>query len=231
MIGVNHINKELLVAPKDELDENLVAVAVQLNDEGTAFHSGILIGIDGDFWLFHYTGTEVELNETIDPTEPLYCKRIEFVEDYEVINFKALCEILLNDVNPRYGLLFDGSFFKDGTYYTESGLPFITTCVGFCLMTFKSFLINTDFLQTDDWDEESAEGFRNDYVDFYELTLRRIEQENPEMAGEIAKKYVKRITPSEYASAGFYSDLPIRKDSIDAILNDVQDVLKEKAAG
>lgn len=230
MIGIDRIDKNLIVANAEELPDNGVSVAVQINDEGTVYHSGLVIGIDGEYKLFHYTGRQVEFISDFDLTEPIYCKRIEFIEDYQAINFLALCEILEQDTEPKYGLLFDGSFFQNGVYYTDSGLPFITTCVGFCLMTIKSFLINTDFIDIDDWDEESAEGFRLGYIDIYEHTIRQIEREKPELVGEITKKFVKRITPSEYASAGFYSELPISKASIDEILPNVEHVLRNKIA-
>lgn len=234
MISIDTIERDLIIANGEELPDDFVAVAVQLNPQGTAYHAGLVIGMQGVFKLFHYTGSEVLLDDEFGLDEPIYCKILDFIDDFEVINFLALCEILMQDAKPKYGLVFDGSFFNNGIYYTDSGLPFITTCVGFCLMTIKSFLLKTNFLALDDWDENSAEDFRiaylENYIDVYQLTLNRIEKEKPEIKGDLAQKYVKRITPSEYASAGFYNNLPVSKENVNAILPQVIDVLKAKIA-
>lgn len=230
MISIDTIEKELIIVNGEDLADDFVAVAVQLNPQGTAYHAGLVIGTEGKYKLFHYTGREVLLDDEFGLDEPIYCKVLGFIEDYEVINFLSLCEILQQDADPKYGLIFDGSFFNNGIYYTDSGLPFITTCVGFCLMTIKSFLLKTNFLALEDWDENSAEDFRIGYTDIYQLTLNHIEQEKPELKGKLAEKYLKRITPSEYASAGFYSNLPISKKNVDLILPNVVEVLKNKIA-
>jgi hypothetical protein len=155
---------------------------------------------------------------------------LDIIKDYEVINFLAICEIIENECDPKYGLVFDGSFFKDGVYYTESGLSFITTCVGFCLFALKSFLLKTNYIHIDDWDADTGKEFRINYINIFDLTLKKIEKEQPDLKGLIVKKYVKRITPSEFASSGFYSNLPIRKRDVDEILEKVSSVLKQKIA-
>jgi len=192
-----------LVIDSLDYEENMVACAVQLDKQGKAYHSGLVIGFEGEYQLFHYTGTSIDFENSFNDEDPIYCKKLDIIKDYEVINFLAICEIIENECDPKYGLVFDGSFFKDGVYYTDSGLSFITTCVGFCLFALKSFLLKTNYIHVDDWDADTGKDFRINYISIFDRTLKEIEKEQPELKDQIVKKYVKVLLQANLLRQGF----------------------------
>lgn len=225
-LTLEKINKNILAVNSQIDDKDFVAVAVFVNDKGEGQHSGLIIGVEEDLYLFHYTGREIELNNSAEEGEWYFFKTLDIIKEEEVLSFLHHCELINeNTPTPTYGFVFDGSYFIDGQYYSESGIKHFTTCVGFCINVIKGFIHNQDdYLNLDDWNVASTqtEEFRNNYMlKFLERNLAELEKEYPEKIEEIKANYIKRITPSEMTSSAFFDKLPIPKSDIDGIIGNV----------
>lgn len=197
--------------------EDFVACTTEIDDEGNCYHSGLLICFEGELKYFHYTGRTVELADDL-PTN-LYFKKIDLIEEELICSFLWHCEKLSTEANPKYGFIFDGSYYdSNGDYYLKNSNYDITTCVGFCLKVLTGFL-KTPYLETKDWDIASLEslGDKKDRFLIHLYKLAITEGISPE---EIFNKdKLKRILPSEMFSTSFFTKMPIRKVDTDDILN------------
>jgi hypothetical protein len=227
-LSLKKIDKDLLSIDDPQLNHNLVAVAVQIDDNGIGRHSGLIIGVDRKYYIFHFTGEEVELKEP-EGGKWIFCKELEIINPQFSEAFLAHCEMILEESNPSYGFVFEGSYWIDGNYFSDKNITEITTCVGFCISTIAGFIYNEDqYFKLDDWDSNSVEGFRKEYTEFFEKTLSDLKEKHPNEYEDIVLNYLKRITPSEYTSSAFINTLPIRKTKIDKILGTVETAIKNK---
>lgn len=225
-LTLKKIDKKLLAIDSDFEDKDFVSIAVLVNDIGECIHSGFIIKLGDDYNLFHYTGSSIEIEYNIDNKKWYFFKILDIIGEQEVLTFLHHCEeVKENSPTPSYGFVYDGSYFVDGQYFTETGIQQFTTCVGFCLTIIKGFIHNHDeYLKLDDWNFESTqtEEFRNHYLyEFLENNLAILEQNYPESIEEIKSNYIKRITPSELTASAFFGKLPIQKSEIDSILENV----------
>jgi hypothetical protein len=226
VLTLKKIDKKLLAIDSDFEDKDFVSIAVLINDIGECQHSGFIIKLGDEFHLFHYTGKLIEIEYNIDNSQWYFFKTLDIIGEDEVLTFLHHCEeVKDNSPTPSYGFVYDGSYFVDGQYFTETGIQQFTTCVGFCLTIIKGFMHNHDeYLKLDDWDYESTqtEEFRNNYLyKFFEKNLAILEQNYPDRIEEIKSNYIKRITPSELTSSAFFDKLPIQKSEIDSIIDNV----------
>ena len=226
VLTLKKIDKKLLAIDSDFEDKDFVSIAVLINDIGECQHSGFIIKLGDDFHLFHYTGELIDIEYNIDNSKWYFFKTLDIIGEDEVLTFLHHCEeVKDNSPTPAYGFVYDGSYFVDGQYFTETGIQHFTTCVGFCLTIIKGFMHNHDeYLKLDDWDFGSTqtEEFRNKYLyKFFERNLVILEQKYPDRIEEIKSNYIKRITPSELTSSAFFDKLPIQKSEIDSIIDNV----------
>lgn len=226
VLTLKKIDKKLLAVDSDFEDKDFVSIAVFINDIGECQHSGFIIKLGDDFHLFHYTGELIDIEYNIDNSKWYFFKTLDIIGEDEVLTFLHHCEeVKDNSPTPAYGFVYDGSYFVDGQYFTETGIQQFTTCVGFCLTIIKGFMHNHDeYLKLDDWDFGSTqtEEFRNKYLyKFFERNLVILEQKYPDRIEEIKSNYIKRITPSELTSSAFFDKLPIQKSEIDSIIDNV----------
>jgi hypothetical protein len=226
VLTLKKIDKKLLAIDSDFEDKDFVSIAVLINDIGECQHSGFIIKLGDDFHLFHYTGELIDIEYNIDNSQWYFFKTLDIIGEDEVLTFLHHCEeVKDNSPTPAYGFVYDGSYFVDGQYFTETGIQQFTTCVGFCLTIIKGFMHNHDeYLKLDDWDFGSTqtEEFRNKYLyKFFERNLVILEQKYPDRIEEIKLNYIKRITPSELTSSAFFDKLPIQKSEIDSIIDNV----------
>lgn len=63
MYTLEKIDKELVNCDFPNLSGDFVAAAVQLNDKGIAYHAGIVICLEEEFYLFHFTGSVIAIKE------------------------------------------------------------------------------------------------------------------------------------------------------------------------
>lgn len=207
VLNISEISKE----------EDFVACTTEIDDEGTCYHSGLLICFEGELKYFHYTGKTVELVDTLPKN--LYFKKTDLIEEELICSFLWHCEKLSNEANPIYGFFFDESYYdSNGDYYLKNSKYDITTCVGFCLKVLTGFL-KTPYLETNDWDITSLDSL-GDKKNRFLIYLHSISIKEGINIGELFNKdKLKRILPSEMFSTSFYTKTPIRKIDTDEILN------------
>ena len=172
MITLEKIDRELInIADDHILSNNIVGITVQIDSHGIAKHSALLIGVEGDYSLFHYDSYDVLL-ENPSPTDKwFFCKSLDFINAEEFsLNFLAHCMIIMNEDPPEYGFLFDGSYYtSEGKYFTDSGIRNFTTCVGFCIKVLAGFIQNYDgYFELGDWDEDSMKSIEIQASDYLE---------------------------------------------------------------
>jgi hypothetical protein len=222
----NFIEENLTLLSECDNSQDFVAIAIKV-EGGLGYHSGLVICLDEQFYFFHYTGREV-LMESLEqfPTD-LYIKKLTIFEPSKVEYIKAFCEILQEEAHPRYGWIFTDSFYNgDGSYYSDEGLPDITTCVGFCINVIRGVLYNNEvYISTDDWDDSSFGEYQHGFMNMITEQLARLEEIDPDRLEAITQGTFKRIMPSELTSSGFCEELPIRKINVDPVNPVVVDVI------
>lgn len=185
MITLEKIEEDLVRIESGEiLPENTVLVAVQVDDVGRATHSALLIGVEGDYFLFHFTSTEVLL----DPAplnEWYFCKELEVVNGEEFsLDFLAHCENIIIEETPNFGMWFDGSYYdENGRHFTDSSPVNYTTCVGFCIRVITGFLISkSKYFELDDWDTQSVENLL--HTEFFANFVNEFRKKYPDVSDE-----------------------------------------------
>lgn len=234
-INLNTVGDNLMYLNDCETHEDFLALCVQVDCEGNAKHSGIVICYEERLQFFHFNGT-VHFDELdiVNIPNDLYFKKITIFGNERILAFKAYCEILADEISPSYGFMFTDSFYNvDGTYYTESNLPDITTCVGFCINVIRGFLYNNSkYVEIDDWGSSTIDTLPIDFqywLDSIEAQLELLSiNASPEILEDIKNTSFKRISPSELTSSAFFEKLPIRKISIDGINPTLENILQVK---
>jgi hypothetical protein len=234
-VNLNTIGEDLLKLCDSELHEDFIAICVQVDAQGHAKHNGIVICYDEKLYYFHFNGNVHYEELDIDnlPND-LYINKIRIFGDGIVLSFMAYCEILKDEVSPEYGFVFQDSFYNgDGTYYSESNLPDITTCVGFCINVIRGFLYkNKKYIEIDDWDNSTIDSLPYDFqylLDSIKIQLEQIANATDQtILQSIKDNNFKRIKPSELTCSAFFEDLPIRKTSIDFVNPTLETTLQLK---
>jgi len=218
-ITFEEIDKSLLDTDSHKIDTDFVGVAVYVNEQGDAYHSGLVIAFQGVYNLFHYTGSDVEFNE--DTSGQFFFKKLGFISKEEVSAFYAHCISVQKNANPTYGFFFAGDYYnKEGQYFSQSGLEEYMTCVGFCISVVKGFIEAEDYYVYEDWTEENVP------TRFFQFFIEQLRAQNPgkNIDEQLFRKHLRRINPTEYTS-GAYLDIPIRKKKIDEIVESVRQAL------
>lgn len=233
MITLQEIDKSLIIAGAEELKDNLVAIAMQTSSGGFPYHSGLIIAVNGDYFLFHYDAKDVIMEDMPTDEKWVFCKELEFIHPSISLSFLAHCEIIKEKANPVYGFIFDGSYYNEkGIYFSKTGAKNYTTCVGFCINVLTGFGFKIEkYLEFDDWDASSTNGFRNMHPNcelYFRNFMKALEVEHPEEFEEYCENYIKRITPIEFTTSGFFNEHPVRKKDIDKAIPDIDQVIKNK---
>lgn len=224
-LELQQIDENLIKSDSGNLPANFVAVAVLINDTNIAQHSGLIIGVDGVYYLFHYTGTEILFDDIIK-NEWYYHKELSIIPSDLSEHFLSHCELIKRDSNIEYGFIFGGSYYINGIYFSESGLPEFSTCVGFCINAITGYLFDIiQYFEINDWDSipvDSSPRFNH----FFQEALKKY----TDLDIEKYKTHHKRIRPDEYTASAYFGEsfLPIRKQAIDSIIEDVRNVISKK---
>lgn len=216
---LNPIEEKLVKSDGGGLPKNMIAVAVQVDADGICRHSGLVIGVKGKYELFHYTGKEVKL-EPLPIGEWYLHKELEILNADESVGFLHHCQMILDSANPQYGFVFDGSYYNAQGHYVSTN-PFgeYTTCVGFCINTITGFLFNVErYFQVEDW---GAENLPDWYFDAFMA-------KNSHLNREQVQPHIRRITPAEYTTSAYLEQLPIRKEKVDELIEDVKAAIVAK---
>lgn len=221
---------ELNKIDKTNIEDDYVASTVVLDDNGIPYHSGLLICSEEELYYLHYTGKNVELTEEIP--ESLYCIKMDIIHHKLTQAFLWHCEKLSHEVNPIYGFYFDESYYDSkGDYYLNNAKVDMTTCVGFCIKILTGFLEDR-YLELNDWPTQDFSALPYSDSDSYINYLKNMAMCYSLDYNELFKdkKAIKRISPLELFTSSFYTELPIRKNDVDEIVNNVQKVLIKKSA-
>lgn len=221
MYTLKKINKLLLKSDEQDLDEYFVSAACQINEEGEAKHAGIVIHCEEGYYLFHYGGEDVELCNALDD-EWYFQKSFDFILPDFCGEFLGHCKKIKENSNPKYGFFYQGSYYEDGKYYSENGLPEYMTCVGFCINVIKGFIEADEYFQYTDWTNEHInEGYINHMVEKMRLI-------NPKINPEHIKENIRRISPPEFIASAFLDEIPIRRANVNEIIELVIEAINMK---
>lgn len=229
------IDKALFNANAIQSGKNFVAVAAFVDEKGQAFHSGLVIKYKEKAILFHYTGQVVSLANLPHTTFKIFHKELPFILEDEVAAFYVHCTQIQKHAQPKYGFFYAGDYYDvDGKFFSSSTMPEYMTCVGFCINVVKGYLENHDYFVHEDWDESSyADPNYDGPADYFQEFLEIVKRDNPheKIDEALFRKNLRRITPSEYTTSAFLSQLPVRKEHTDPILDSVKRALKQKVLG
>lgn len=218
---LKEIDSNLIKSDCGDLPSNIIAIAIQVNEEGTASHSALLIGVSNKYYLFHYTSTEILL-EDIPKDEWYFHKSLEVIPQNESEAFLNHCEqISVDERDINYGFIFDGSYYRDGKYFSKSGLQEFSTCVGFCLNVITGYLWDSDFINVESWNNQPIQGGFEYYFDI-------AKQRYPDLNEDLFKTHHKRIRVDECSATAYLNNLPITKADIDEIIEMVRTSIKNK---
>lgn len=217
------IYNNLIKSDSSDLPSHFVAAAVQIDHtSGVAIHAGIIINKDDRRFLFHYTGSKVELVD-VPNNEWYFHKDLIIISNKLTSSFLAHCTLVKKNAKPEYGFLFAGYYNTKGKYCSPEGVPEYTTCVGFCLNVLSIFTEEDEYLSLNDWDSTSM---NESYKDF---TLKNIARLYPDIKESNLNPYLKRILPDEYLASAFDTNPPVKKAFIDNIIEDVREALFKKS--
>lgn len=219
-----NIEKHLIRCNTEGLPDNLVGVAVYINDTGFAQHAGIFLRYNGQSKLFHYTGNEVLLEE-VNNDEWYFHKELTFIAKDLVPSVILHCDIVQKEAKPKYGFFYLGEMYDaNGDFISVGHMPEYMTCVGFCLNFIKYLLQGNDFFHYLDWDISSI-GKGEGYIENF---IEKVKKIHPQIDIIDFKKGLRRIYPIEYVTGGFSEDLPVRKSFTDMHVENVKQIISQK---
>lgn len=223
MISDNYKNL-IFRCNSDELPDNVVGAAVMVNSNKVD-HAGIFIKYNGEAKLFHFINEQVTIDELKD--EDIYfLKELTFVDPILTPSFLAHCEIVLHEAKPKYGYFYIGAMYdENGKFLSPGDQPEYMTCVGFCLNFLKYFSQGIDVFEFENWDSASLDRSQ-DYIEHF---IEKVKVQNPSLNIEDFRKGIRRIWPVEYFAGAFSDNLPVKKEFIDLLVDDLSAELASRA--
>ncbi|MEO6612411.1 MAG: hypothetical protein ABIT05_06720 [Chitinophagaceae bacterium] len=217
-------DQTILKCNTDDLPDNIIGAAV-LVESGKVQHAGIFVRYNGESKLFHFTSKDVLL-EDVNDKDIYFFKVFSFIKPALTPAFLAHCQIVLKEAQPKFGYFYVGAEYDaDGKFRSLGDFPEYMTCVGFCLNFLKYFTNGVDLFEVDDWTTSDLK--RSE--EYLEKFLARVKEENPKLDMEAFRKGLRRIWPTEYFSGNYSPSLPVRKQFVDGILDQVTGSLLTKA--
>ena len=224
--NLEELKAELSDINSCDLTNNFVAISVEVDENGLCYHSGLVICYDEELSYFHYTAKDVVL-EKLDillTGKAIFLKELNCIHTLEVESFLGHCEKLIEiGVSPIYGFIFNDSYYDSTTKesFLVNTQHDITTCVGFCIKVIRGFLYNhNEYLKLSDWNVSTLQGTNQGLIDYFNHQINNYSiLHDVNITQLILIDELKRITPTELLGSGFFENLPIIKESIDAILN------------
>jgi hypothetical protein len=221
-VTLKKIDSNLIKSDSGNLPQNLIAIAVLINEKLEGQHSGLIIGVEGVYYLFHYTGESIELENPVPTGQWYFHKSLDIIPQEESETFLWHCQKIKSDNRDlKYGFMFDGSYYHEGKYFTESNLPEFSTCVGFCINVISGYLYDQKYIEVSDWENEPIQG---GFQRFFDEALIQV----PNLDQELYKTHHKRITPAECTASAYIDEIPVRKNAIDAIIENVKISIQNK---
>lgn len=216
MYTTSKIEKQLIKSTDQNLDEHFVAVACLINEDGIAYHAGLIINCEDGYFLFHYTGENV-LFESASIEDWYFHKSLEFINPEFCGIFLGHCRRIEQNAKPEYGFFYNGSFYDtNGQYYSDNNIPEFMTCVGFCINVIKGFIEADEYFNYNDWTNAKTP---ESYIDKMVL---RIQQIAPNVTKDMIAEHCRRIKPSEFLASAFLKNIPIRKSEVDSMIDNLE---------
>jgi len=225
-VTTKEIEESIIRTERQGTPATFVGAAVELDKDGDAVHSGIVIFNGNECKLFHFTGRDVRLVESTDSDwrnrNWYYHKVIDRIDEEEIEAFLSFCRNISKKATPRYAFYYDGhaKYTPTGDYIYTSVKGQYMTCVGFCLNVLHGFIDDGQYLDPSTW-PVTDETEQENYEDFLE-TLRK---HDVEFDNNVIKVGFKRISPSEFLSSAFLDMKPIVYDDIKPLTDQVELVL------
>lgn len=231
----DQIDEKLIRTKISSLDENFVALGMTVGDiDGTqqGGHSAIFICSGGELKVFHFNNGIVNFTNAVD--DPLYeyyfHKELDFIQtdDSTIDAFLALCLVIQKGSNLKFGYVFDGSIYDSitGKHFSDTNMPELATCVGFCINVLSSWIIEEEkYLAIEEW-ENIAEGHPL-FMKYFDYAKK----EYPDLTEEKFKCHHRRISPNECTASAYYSieDITISKNKIDSIISNFSNIVALKS--
>lgn len=189
------------------------------NDRVFGRHSGILICVNGDMNFFHWDQKNIVLEklEGYKGAGNIYHRKLNFLPTSSPILFAMLARFRKIALNTRlaYSMIAesDAKYNERGIFESATGLPELSSCVGFCINVLRGFLVKTRvFIDIEDWSLMPIEGHEN--------TLRWMQEAKelyPNLSEEIYRRNHRRIKVHDLALAAYAKpgELPVRKKFIE----------------
>lgn len=221
MYTLKKISQDLIKSDEDPLDSYFVAAAVEINAAGQSRHVGLIIHCEEGYYLFHFDGQNIEIEE--EPVGWYFHKTLDFILPEFCNQFLGHCKKIKEKAKPKFGLFYPGSYYNEnGEYYSESGLEEYMSCVGFCINVIKGFIEADEYFRYEDWTNVD---FKKKYIEEFIIEYKKIK---PDITEDLIADNIRRITPPEYLASAYLDDLPIRRVEVRQLINNVVQAIKDK---
>lgn len=207
--------------------DNYVAIAAHFNSrEDTLTHAAIVIRYKGKYHLHHFPGQE---KPTVECDSPMngwgVYKIVDILSQSETVvgSVLAQCRSICANSKVIYSYIgVSGKHDNDGRYVTKSGLPEIATCVGFCVNTLNTVLMDaeTDYFEFSEWPHYPGN------IELSTVGEAALRKNYPDLDWALVEKYRKRITVPQYFASSFIDQYPIRKERVDYLVEDLLDKVR-----
>jgi hypothetical protein len=216
--------KAIVKCNTSDLPDNIIGAAV-LIEHSKIPHAGLFIRYNGESKLFHFDGEKVLLEDFKDE-EIYFFKELPYLKSALTASFLAHCQVVLKEAKPVFGYFYIGALYDEqGKFRNPGDLPEYMTCVGFCLNFLRYFADGVDLFEIDDWKSMDIKK-KDEYVTEF---IEKVKIQHPNVDIEDFKKGIRRIWPAEYFTGAFSETLPVKKEFIDANLNEIQETLLKLA--
>jgi hypothetical protein len=220
--------EELVKFNENVLPNNFVSIAAKIV-KNKATHAALLIRYQNVNYLYHYPGNSKptvikNFNEAGWYIYKIW-ENVKVDNESEVGSFLSHCFRVCEKSNITYSFTLDNSIYDhDGTHQTNTELPELGTCVGFCVNTLNNHIYTTEegYFKIDEWDDYGIPENQKMTI------LEDLTNNHPDINWAEYDAYNKRISPLEFLSSSFYNKYPITKQQIAEIQDEVQAIINEK---
>ena len=215
------ILSELTPSTDSSFNTDRVAASVFTDDSGRAVHAALYVGRDDERSIFHFDA-ETLREDKFEKCRPFLSKEFTSIPPFEAGAFLVHCREAITNPAPGYNFFYDGSYFKDGKFVGINGEPsYHMTCVGFCLGLLKGWFEGDEYIQYRDWNANTTLG-----QETINKELARLKFLYPKFTDDELMENIRRIKPTEYLASAYIEIMPIRKETISAIVIHLTPLIK-----
>lgn len=209
------------------LPDSFVSIATKINKKNIPTHAAIIIRYKNRDFLHHYPGiNKPEVIENFNNDDWYIYKIFEQIKvdnESDVGAFLQQCIRICDKSQITYSFIIDNSHYDaTANYSSGSGLPELSTCVGFCINTLMGFVFEDSYFELDDWDAADL------VKEWDQFGIEQTTKKYPNLDWDLYNAFKKRITPLEYLCSAFFNEYPIRKAQIEEIKAPVMEAILNK---